>query len=248
MYAWPEMSDAYDRYWGLVRDQLRQADVSAPDTLSCFEDESSPWLRDDLLLGQTCGFPYRHGLHDKVQLVGTPDYGVPGCSPGCYRSVFVTRRTDSAADPADFADSRFVCNHRGSQSGYAAPLVFASDNGFTFSQCQESGSHRSSARMVAEGAADIACIDAVSWRLMERYDAFASELTVIAETTENPGLPYITALSNDRALLFDAVAGAIGELGPDDRQALGLCGIVYIPPEDYLAVRDPVDMNTRSDN
>jgi ABC-type phosphate/phosphonate transport system substrate-binding protein len=248
MYAWPEMSGAYDRYWGLVRDRLRQAYVPAPDALSFFEDESSPWSRDDLLLGQTCGFPYRHELHNKVQLVGTPDYGVPGCSPGYYRSVFVARRPDGAADPADFASARFVCNHRGSQSGYVAPLVYASDHGFTFSQILESSSHRSSARMVAEGTADIACIDAVSWRFMERYDAFTGELAVIAETAASPGLPYITALSNDRELLFDAVAGAINELGSDDRQALGLCGIVYIPPEDYLAVRDPDDMDAKSDS
>ena len=66
MYAWPDMSAANDRYWGLVRDRLRQAGVPAPDALSFFEDESSPWLRDDLLLGQTCGYPYRHGLHGRV--------------------------------------------------------------------------------------------------------------------------------------------------------------------------------------
>lgn len=233
------MADAYNRYWGLVRNQLRQADVAAPDALSFFEDESSPWLRDDLLLGQACGMPYRHNLHDKVHLVGTPDYGVPDCSPGYYCSVFVTRRADSAADVSAFADSRFVCNHRGSQSGYAAPLVFAADNGFTFSQLRESGSHRTSASMVAGGAADITCIDAVSWRFMVHHDDFASELQVIAETTATPGLPYITASGHDRELLFDAVNTAIRELAEDDRQALGLRGIVYIPPEDYLAVRDP---------
>jgi len=239
MYAWPAMEGAYSRYWALVRDRLRQADVAAPDALSFYKDESSPWLRDDLVLGQTCGMPYRHHLHNRVQLVGTPDYGVPDCRPGYYRSVFVTRCTDSTADVSAFADSRFVCNHRGSQSGCAAPLVFAADNGFTFSQLYESGNHRSSARMVAGGAADITCIDAVSWQFMVRHDGFASDLQIIAETAATPGLPYITALSNDRQLLFDAVNTGIGELRKDDRHALGLRSIVYIPPEDYLAVRDP---------
>lgn len=239
MYAWPAMADACNRYWRLIRDQLRQEGVAAPDALSHYEDESSPWLRDDLLLGQACGMPYRHHLHDKVHLVGTPDYGVPDCPPGYYRSVFVTRRTDSAADVSAFADSRFVCNHRGSQSGCAAPLVFAADNGFTFSQLYESGSHRSSAEMIAEGAADITCIDAVSWRFMIRHDDFASELHIVAETAATPGLPYITASGNDPELLFGAVKTAIRELAEDDRQALGLRSILHVPREDYLAVRDP---------
>lgn len=233
------MADAYNRYWGLVRDQLRESGVAAPDALSLYKDESSPWLRDDLLLGQTCGMPYRHDLHDKVQLVGTPDYGVSDCPPGYYRSVFVTRRANSVTNVSKFADLRFVCNHRGSQSGCAAPLVFAADNGFTFSQLAESGSHRSSARMVAEGAADITCIDAVSWRFMVRHDDFAGELKVIAKTAATPGLPYITASANDRELLFDALKRAIRELKEDDRQSLGLRSIAYIPAEDYLAVRDP---------
>jgi ABC-type phosphate/phosphonate transport system substrate-binding protein len=64
-----------------------------------------------------------------VTYVGTPDYGVEGCPPGHYRSVFVVRADDRAPKPADFDGARFAYNEALSQSGWAAPQTHAAKLG-----------------------------------------------------------------------------------------------------------------------
>ena len=78
MYDRPELRDAHDRLWATIRGNLGYG----PESLSSPTDMASFWQSDDLLFGQTCGMPYRTFLHDRVQLVGTPDYGIEGCPPG----------------------------------------------------------------------------------------------------------------------------------------------------------------------
>ena len=88
MYDRPETAAANDRLWGRIREILgfgpAQLDRETPDW--------DAWLDEGLLLSQTCGLPYRSRLHDKVQLIATPDYGLDGAAPGYYYSVFVARR------------------------------------------------------------------------------------------------------------------------------------------------------------
>ena len=64
-------------------------------------------------------------------------------------------------------------------------------------------------------------------------------LRVLAQTDPTPGLPYISAAGADAPALFAAIDGAIRDLSPDDRDLLGLCGLVAIPAGDYLAVPVP---------
>src|SRR6516164_7708048 len=48
------------------------------------------WRRNDLLLSQTCGFPYRMlGLAGAVRLIATPLFDAPGCEGPRYRSALV---------------------------------------------------------------------------------------------------------------------------------------------------------------
>lgn len=239
MYQRAELSAAHDRLWVLIRDGLRGRGIQAPDALSQEADEFTVWLDPQLALSQTCGMPYRLWLHDQVSLVGTPDYGVDGCPPGYYRSALVVRADDPRADLPAFKPARFAYNQSFSQSGFAAPYGHLQARGFFFADRVQTGGHLASARAVAEGAADIAALDAVSWRNMERFEAFAAQLRVLDWTAPTPGLPLITAARNDANAVFEAVQDAIAALAPDDAQALGLKGIIRIPKADYLAVPNP---------
>ncbi|MCM3016412.1 hypothetical protein M3570_22380, partial [Bacillus subtilis] len=59
------------------------ADVALPD--APFDDLQALWRRDDLLLSQTCGYPYRMlGLRDVVRLIATPIFDADGCDGACY--------------------------------------------------------------------------------------------------------------------------------------------------------------------
>lgn len=241
MYARPELQGAHRRYWAQIRSELHARGIKAPAQLADELDPFAVWSSPDLMFSQTCGMPYRKRLHGKVTIIGTPDYDIHGCPAGYYNSVLVVRKDDPRADLADFATARFAYNETMSQSGYAAPYSLTKAVGFWFRDRIQSHGHVHSARFVAQGQADIAALDAVSWRLMQRYDDFAADLRVIASTAPTPGLPYITAQTAQREALFEGVSAAIAGLEPSDRAALCLRGLVRIPSERYLAIPNPPD-------
>ncbi|WP_146348028.1 phosphate/phosphite/phosphonate ABC transporter substrate-binding protein [Phaeobacter marinintestinus] len=239
MYRRPELAGAHDRYWQLIRTALRDAGIDSPETLSQDSEEFFVWNHPELVLSQTCGMPYRTWLHDKVELVGTPDFGIAGCPPGYYRSALVVRANAPQTDMDAFMGARFAYNQTFSQSGYAAPYWHVTPRGFWFEDRLQTEAHLESAKAVADGRADIASLDAVTWRNIERYEPFTKELRVLEWTKPTPGLPLITAPGNDADAIFEAVTKAIADLQDDDRLLLGIRGIVKIPKEDYLKVPNP---------
>ncbi|MGB8811859.1 MAG: PhnD/SsuA/transferrin family substrate-binding protein [Paracoccaceae bacterium] len=241
MYDWAPCQPANDRLWGLIRDNLRAKGMDAPDALTRGEGAYwAAWQSPDLLLSQTCGFPFRAKLHDAVTLVGTPDFGLEGCAPGYYFSVFIARADDSRGDIGAFDGARFAYNEGLSQSGWAAAQNHVAPLGIHLSPFLQTGGHLLSARAVAEGRADLAAVDAVTWRLIVKYNAdLAAELRVVGRTDPTPGLPYITAKGRNPERLFDGVAAAIAALTAADRATLGLRGLIAIPAARYLAVPTP---------
>ncbi len=239
MYQRPQLVDAHNAYWNLIRKNLRDVGMDSPMHLSQDAEEFSVWNSPELVLSQTCGMPYRTWLHDKVELVGTPDFGVFECPPGYYRSALIVRAEDPRTKVGDYLNSVFAYNQTFSQSGYAAPYWHLEPCGKWFQDRLHTGQHLESARAVAEGRADIASLDAVSWRLMSEYEPFADNVRVLEWTTPTPGLPLITAKGNNADLVFTAVEKAILQLSNENRALLGLRGIVRIPRQSYLQVPNP---------
>jgi ABC-type phosphate/phosphonate transport system substrate-binding protein len=239
MYQRPQLTDAHDRYWALIRENLRAAGITAPKQLSQDADEYFVWEHPEMVLSQTCGMPYRTGLYERVELVGTPDYGVEGAPPGYYRSAIVVRADDPRVGIDEFKNAVFAYNQRFSQSGYAAPYWHLAPRGFWFENRRHMQQHLISAQAVACGNADIASLDAVSWRLMERYEPFAPKLRVLEWTKPTPGLPLIAAKGANAPATYQAVNNAIVQLQQTDRSLLGLKGITQIPKAAYLAVENP---------
>lgn len=233
MYDRPELTEANDEFWALIRDTLGFGPVQRAKD----QDAWGVWLSPELLLAQTCGLPYRSRLYPKVSLVGTPDYGVKGCPPGYYQSVIVGR-SDCPPDLNDLSSLHFAYNDRGSQSGWAAFWGHV-DPGRHPKSLIESGSHRASAKMVAEESADIAALDIVTWNIINRHDEFARNLTVLARTKPTPGLPFITAQHDKTADIGHAVKHAITHLSPNSKSLLQLKDFVQISQEDYLTVPMP---------
>lgn len=239
MYARSELATPNAAYWAQLRSALDKRGIATPEALDTERHEFDVWLSPQLVLSQTCGMPYRTRLADQVTLIGTPDFGLEGCAPGHYRSAVVVRADDRRETAPEFADARFVYNQDCSQSGYGAAFLWARDHGFWFGDQRASGAHTKSAEMVAKGDADIAMIDAHTWRFIQQFDDFASDLKVIDWTTPTPSLPYIAAKGANGPAVFDAVAEAIGALDPLSREVLGLRGIVAIPHAAYMAVENP---------
>ncbi|NQY61343.1 phosphate/phosphite/phosphonate ABC transporter substrate-binding protein [Cognatishimia sp.] len=235
MYDRPETAAANDALWTAIQQNLGYG----PDALTRDRDFWDIWQSPDLLLAQTCGLPYRAKLYDKVTLVGTPIYDIPDCPAGHYYSVFVAHRTGADALLA-FDGCTFAYNEALSQSGWAAPTKALVESGIKPGRLLETGAHRASAIAVAEGRADLAGLDVVTWQLIQRHDAFAKDLKVIAITEPTPALPLITAQNRDPAPLFEAVEAAIAALPEANRGALFLRGVTHVPKADYLAQPVPI--------
>ena len=241
MYDWAETAPANDALWCLIRDNLRQVGCDAPDHLTRSINPWAIWTDPRLVLAQTCGMPYRTHLHEKVTLVGTPDYGLTDTPFGHYYSVIVAR-TDEGREVADLACGVLAMNDPLSQSGWAAIHAHADALGLAFNRVDVTGAHRDSARAVAEGRADLAAIDAVTWRLIKGHlPEISGKLRVVDRTAPTPGLPLITALPRDAKPVAEAVETAIADLPEEAREAIGITGLARIPAKTYLAVGNPPD-------
>ncbi len=248
MYDWPEVQWANDALWMAIAANLRANGVAAPAELDRDADREAIWTSPALLLSQTCAWPFITRLRETVRLVATPAYDAEGCAGALYSSFLVVR----AAEPGDslgaFRGRRFAVNSRDSLSGYVAlrsamqaETLAERDVGWV-----ETGGHRESVRAVAEGAADLAAIDAVCWALAGRHEAAAVQrLRIVNRTPLRPGLPLITAAGRDpatvqifRAALVDALRS---EATLPARQALFLAGIEVLDEADYAALAHLAD-------
>ena len=239
MYDRPELREAHDAYWAAIHQSLENSGVESPAKLERNGVGLDFWSDGNLIFSQTCGLPYRKYLHDKVGLVATPDFGIEGCPEGYYRSYFVVRKSDDEVDIAKYLTATFAYNEPDSQSGFVAAWNHLKPRNQWFGDFIETGAHVESARHVATMKADIAAIDAVTWRLIRKYEDFADELCVIEETAPTPGLPYITSLANDPGVVNAAVMRAVSGLSSDVLKALGIRSIVSIPKAAYLNIPVP---------
>ncbi|MDG3040793.1 phosphate/phosphite/phosphonate ABC transporter substrate-binding protein [Roseicyclus marinus] len=232
MYDRPELRAETDALWAGIRDALRARAIQAPDTLTRDRNPWEIWQSPDLILAQTCGLPFRARLHPQVTLVATPDYALPGCPPGHYNSVILAR------DPALPDRPRVAVNDPLSQSGWAALHAWATARALILGPVTITGSHAASARALAQGHADLAAIDAQTWRHLVRFDG-ADPALEIARTPPTPGLPLITARGRDPAPLRAALAEALAALPTATRAALDLAGFVTIDAVAYRAIPIP---------
>ena len=76
-------------------------------------------------------------------------------------------------------------------------------------------------RAVAQGEADVAYIDAVSWRLLKLYDPLARGIHVLGATAPSPGLPLITAKGRDPEPLRKAMTAAVKSFSLENPFTIG---------------------------
>jgi ABC-type phosphate/phosphonate transport system substrate-binding protein len=240
MYVVRGTRDHAETLWRCLRDCPRNSGIEVPERTASFEPRLKGWLHPELIISQTCGLPYITKLCDRVDLVGTPDYGVEGCAPGFYHSTLVVRAVDKRRSLSEFFGSIVAVNGMDSQSGYGALMrsaaPFAQDRRF-FGRAIHTRSHETSMRLVAQGRADIAAIDSVTWRLSRRFDPDTQGLRSVGTTEPTPGLPFIVAKGKSDGRLFDAVRTAIAALPGDARSAFGLRGVLPLQKADYEVIR-----------
>jgi ABC-type phosphate/phosphonate transport system substrate-binding protein len=218
MYDFPGLETAHDEFWSAIRTYLIEAGVAeTPERLTHRADHIAIWTDPLLLLGQGCEYPLAKFYANRVRLVATPRYAVPGCDGATYRSAIVVRMDDAAETLADLRHRRCAINEPHSNSGMnllRASIAGIAHGARFFEAVVESGSHRGSVQMVVDGEADVAAVDCVSFAHFQRlYPASTAQLRILSWTAATPSLPFITAaatgdteLQKIRASLAAAVA------------------------------------------
>ena len=243
MYDWPEVHAEMDALWVEIHTALQKRGIASPDTLDREEATETAWLSPRLLLSQTCGLPLVQDLRDQVTVLGRFTYQDLSAT-GDYHSVIVVRESDSIDHPEDLRGQRAAINHEDSYSGcltlkrWAGRL--AGETAF-FASVIATGSHRDSVCAVANGLADTAAIDHVSWCLAKRVEPAAQRLSVVAKTDDRPGLPLITQTGHDTQTLASfrsALDEAVTMLDPASRSTLGITGFVPAYVHDYDVIDD----------
>ena len=235
MYDFPEVRRATDALWGGIARRL----PGPPVGLTRREDLLAVWTDPDLLLAQTCGYPLVTTLKGRVALVATPRYTAEGCEGAWYRSAIVVRADDAAQGVADLRGRRCAVNGLDSNSGMnllrGAVSAFVEGGEMFFGATVLTGAHAASLRAVAQGEADVAAIDCVTWALLGRVrPAAVAGLRVLGWSAASPGLPLITAMGGDVA----GLRAVLEEVAVDPgvawaREALLLEGFSVLPLSDY---------------
>ena len=184
MYPFIHLRPAYDRLWQAVGEQLPFAvpplNWDLPPDVAC--------RRDDLLVGQTCGWPLITELAPSVHVVGTFDCDVDGAVDGSYRSVLVAASDEPLAAILARPELSVAANSPDSLSGWISLLVVAARADVEFDAVEWTGSHAASVDAVRLGRADLASIDAVSWAHLGN-----TGLTVVGHGPRVPCLPLVTS-------------------------------------------------------
>lgn len=241
MYELPAIRWANDALWAFVRDRLRAAGSDAPDRLDRTLPLDRLWSRPDLVLAQTCGYPYASRLRGVVRVLGTPCYAAPGCDGPRYASWLVVRRDEPARDLAALRGRVVAINSPESQSGHHAlrsALVAAGQTGSFAAGLIVTGSHRASLEAVASGDADLCAVDCVTWALLCRHEpATTASLRTLGLTPSAPGLPLVTAATTPPAVV-ETLSAALAALRSEPslaacRDALLLERVASLGDADY---------------
>ena len=189
MYDYDAVRADTDALWEAIASRLGVAV-----RLSREDDHKAAWAEPNLLLSQTCGYPFTHDFRGRLRLVATPHYTVEGCDGPNYCSMIFAREDRPLAT---FKGARAAINDADSMSGMLAlKLMFGphARDGQFFGNVIYTGGHSNSIMAVRDGKADICAIDAVCTAFTRRYLPHLMEGFVeIARSPMVPGLPFVTA-------------------------------------------------------
>ncbi|WP_420451081.1 phosphate/phosphite/phosphonate ABC transporter substrate-binding protein [Ilumatobacter sp.] len=164
MYPFSSVAWAWDELWTAVH---RRAPWT-PDALTRSGDVHARWYDDDCIVTHVCGWPFAALHRDDMHLVGAFSLDLPDADRDAhYRSVLLSAQDRPLADLVG-PHVHAVANSADSLSGWhslRAATVGPGDRWpgtVTFTSA-----HVDSLRALADGEADLACIDAWSLALIE---------------------------------------------------------------------------------
>jgi ABC-type phosphate/phosphonate transport system substrate-binding protein len=227
MYALPEMVAANAAFWAAVRQSLREEGITEiPETIVPPTLDLPIGIAAGTLLSHMCGYPLLTLYPGQYEILAAPLHDLPGCTldpngTPTHRSFIVVAADSPFRELEELRGARFIMNGWHSNSGMNLPrhlVARLAREGRFFGSVTVSGAHVASMAAVAEGSADVAAIDCVTFGLVARHQPDdIARLRIIAETAASPAIPFITS-AHTAPLLVGALSRVL--TGADHRPAL----------------------------
>ena len=250
MYDFPEVQISTEKLLVALVEALEScnevAHVQTPDS-SVHAELMKMWRSKDMVLSQSCGLPFMEELHQFVNVIGTPTWTDVSDERGRYQTVIVVREALGISSIAEVSGLRPVVSNTQSLSGWCSLGVALSEVTTEPSFVQpftQSGGHAKSLQMLQDDKADIASIDAATFRLLSHHrPALVDNLRVIGYGPLVPATPFI--ISKTCVVSTGKVFQAVEEVfqRPSMQEALdhiGISGFVRLAASDYDGVMDLV--------
>jgi ABC-type phosphate/phosphonate transport system substrate-binding protein len=241
MYDFPWTAAANDALWASISVRLKDAGLQAPARLTRAGDLPALWRHPRLIFGQTCGYPYVTELKDTLMLIATPEYSFPGCEGVSHRSFIIRRTADPRRELGEFQGAVAALNALDSNSGmnlFRATIASVAGGAPFFRATLVTGSHEASVTAVAEGRADLASIDCVSFAILDRgRPELIERVAVVAQSPSSPNLPFIAAVGLPGPTIKAVREALLAALSDPDlaeaRTTLGLRDAGVVTPAAY---------------
>ena len=237
MYPFTHLRAAQEHLWDDVRSRLS---FDAP-ALNWDLEPDGASRRDDLLLGQTCGWPLVTDLATSVHVVGTFDCDVDGAADGTYRSVIVSNADEPLKDILHRADLRVAVNSRDSLSGWISLLSVAQAEGVELDDVEWTGAHAVSIEAIRDGRCQLAAIDSLSLAHLG-----GRRLSIVGHGPRIPCVPLVSSRSMTDGVVGElrhALAGSVSDPAMANTCAtLKIRGFLERELADYEGVSDLVEL------
>ena len=241
MYAFsPDLRNAWTALFQNLHEYLPTR-FSAPVTVG-FDCSDEALKSPDVLLGHTCGYPFITKLHHTHEPVCVPEFDLAGCNGIHYSSWIVAGNNHPGLCLNDFSGSIATFNSRDSNSGmnvFRYEVSRITNGASFFRQTLMSGSHLTSIRNIAQGYADIAAIDAVTWHFAKAQNLTdIPKIKIIGQTVPTPGLPFVKSNRTelDPFSFTQAINTCLEDLPVDIRSFLRIKQFSVIDADAYRPV------------
>ena len=242
MYAFTERQQSC---WKQLFTRFCELSAVADESVTLeFNHDPAYLLGPGLWFGHTCGYPLMTRLKDYVSPFCVPLFDLPGTDGRLYSSRFIVA-ADSDIDCIEASRGRVaVMNNLDSNSGmnvfrHAVAEVSGSEK--FFASVVTSGGHLHSLEMVANGTADIAAIDCVSYQLIADWrPELCADIRIISDSVKTCGLPLVMTHADiadtDTETMIERLNQALALCDDVVRDTLHLSGFAAVQLDDYLNI------------
>jgi len=208
-------------------------------------DGAESVLRDPgLFFGHTCGYPLMKHLQDAVTPFCIPVFNVAGVSGNLYSSRIIVAADADISSLADCRNRIAAINSSDSNSGmnvFRHAIAKLNPTTPFFASTINSGGHLHSLTAVAEGRADVAAIDCVSFQLIEdRWPELTARVRSIGDSVKTCGLPLVLPKSNLASTstgdILTTLNEALNQIDPRVKQRLRLSHFESVNLDDYQGI------------